>query len=389
MNILLTNIWISNYGGTEVYIRDLSVYLYKNGHGVEVYSPNLGQVAREIASNGINIVDSIEGLVNTPDLIHAQHYTPTLDVISKFPGVPVVYFLHDRIHLIDNPPRYSRIKKYVAVDYNCLDKLTIDNNINKEKTTVIYNWVDTSVFKLRTKFAKKPRRALVFSNNTSFDGFFKTIKEACDELNIEVHGIGIHFGNSHSSPEKILHNYDIVFAKAKCAMEGIATGAAVILCDKTGLGQLVTTDNIDQCRRFNFGMKLLTKPITKDKLIVEINKYNSDESQKVTDKLRNDATLESAMIKIIKLYHEIIDNDIDSNNRILDEKDQRLISDYLGLKEVIINSKIRQTEEKYKEHIKNFTLANETLMKSIDYRLGRVIIYPLRTIYHFFRRNNK
>ena len=36
-------------------------------------------------------------------------------------------------------------------------------------------------------------------------------------------------------------DYDLVFAKARCALEAMAVGAAVVLCDTHGLGPMVTS----------------------------------------------------------------------------------------------------------------------------------------------------
>jgi hypothetical protein len=52
MNILITNIWLSNHGGTEVGVRDLAIAFHKRGLHVEVYSPELGEVADEIRDAG-------------------------------------------------------------------------------------------------------------------------------------------------------------------------------------------------------------------------------------------------------------------------------------------------------------------------------------------------
>ena len=45
-------------------------------------------------------------------------------------------------------------------------------------------------------------------------------------------------------PEAILGDYDLVFAKARAAMEAMATGCAVILCDRVGAGPLVCRANL-------------------------------------------------------------------------------------------------------------------------------------------------
>lgn len=177
MNILITNIILQNLSGTEVYVRDLAVQLKNRGIHVEIYSPVLGDLAEEIKAQGILVVDEIHQIRTKPDLIHAQHYIPSLEAITRFPDVPVIYFLHDRTHIMDHPPKYFKIVKYVAVDYNCLDRLLIDLNIPEQKTEVLYNWVDTQRFKTRKNFSKQISKALVFSNYATKNNYFKTLKK--------------------------------------------------------------------------------------------------------------------------------------------------------------------------------------------------------------------
>jgi len=248
MNILITNIILANYSGTEVYVRDLAVALSSRGNHVEVYSPELGRVADEIRNSGIHITDSIQEVITKPDLIHAHHFIPTMDAVVRFPEVPVIFFLHDRRNPSDTPPKYGSIMKYVAVDYNCLDRLIIDNGIPEHSTTVLYNWVDTSRFKFREAFHDKPKKALVFSNSASPDNYFRTIQKTCFRLGISADGIGLNLKNPTSHPEQVLNDYDIVFAKAKAAMEALSTGAGVIVCDILGLGGIVSVDNFDYFR---------------------------------------------------------------------------------------------------------------------------------------------
>ena len=97
--------------------------------------------------------------------------------------------------------------------------------------------------------------------------------------NLEVDGLGQGFENSIFDPERVLPKYDIVFAKAKAAMEAMATGAAVIICDFRGLGGMVSSQNFQHFRRLNFGMKSMTKEITLDAISAELKKYNHEESQ--------------------------------------------------------------------------------------------------------------
>ena len=209
MKILITNIYLASFSGTEVYVRDLAIALHKKGMDVEVFTNLLGLVSNEIEEAGIHVVDSVDQLIHQPDIIHAHHFIPTMEVIRRFPDIPIIYFLHDRTHLVDSPPKYHRIVKYIAVDYNCLDRLLIDHRIEKEKTDVLFNWVDTKRFKIRSEINEKPLKAVVFSNYASSDSHFKNIQEACATMGIELDGIGLKLGKSVKNPENFLQNYDI------------------------------------------------------------------------------------------------------------------------------------------------------------------------------------
>ena len=61
----------------------------------------------------------------------------------------------------------------------------------------------------------------------------------------------------------MLGQYDIVFAKARCALEALAVGNAVVLCDTVGVGPMVTTGEVDRLRRLNFGVRALREATTR------------------------------------------------------------------------------------------------------------------------------
>jgi glycosyltransferase involved in cell wall biosynthesis len=405
MNILITNIWLNYHGGTEVGVRDLAIALHKRGNHVEVYSPELGTVADEIRNAGILIVDSTDDLIMKPDLIQAQHFMPAMDAMIRFPGVPAIYFLHDRTHPSDTPPKYSQVVKYMAVDYNCLDRLIIDNGIDESLTGVIYNWVDTDRFRLRSAISEKPAKALVFSNYATEKNYFKILEEACSKLDLELEGIGVGFGNSIKDPENILHQYDIVFAKAKAAMEAMATGAGVILCDTRGLGEFVSRENFNHCRKFNFGMKTLVRPVDVDLVVEEIGKYRPDKILEAANLIRNNASFSVYIDDILKLYNAAINEYHQRRNEDKNIDDILTIQKYLSLK----NSSFRR-EMKNKQNLsrsieklgvsinlkgeinkdqKNMILSlkreNIQLKNSWSYRIGRFITSPARIFYEFFK----
>lgn len=306
MNVLLTNIYLDSHFGTEVYTRDLAVALHNRGIHVEVYSPQPGKVAAEIRDAGIHVTDTPDQLLHCPDIIHGHHYEPTVQALACFPDTPALYFVHDRTNPVDTPVKHSRVIKYLASDHNTLDRLVIDEGIPPEHTAVLLNWVDTRKFLLRAQRNNKPQKALVFSNYASEINYLPVLRKACRAMDLSLDCIGQGVGRELKNPEQVLGNYDIIFAKAKAAIEAMATGACVIACDFRGLGEMVTTQNYGHFRKYNFGMKILSRPITKELVVEEIKKYDCGEGIKVAALIREEACLERYIDILLGYYQEVI-----------------------------------------------------------------------------------
>ena len=392
MKILITNIWLEHHGGTEVGVRDLAIALNKNGIAVEVYTPLPGAVAAEIEQAGIHVANSVNDLRSKPDLIHGQHFQPTMDAIIEFPDVPVVYVLRDRTFPGDVPPKLNQVVKYVAVDYNCLDRLVIDNDIPDFKTMVIYNCVDTERFKMRSHIARKPQHAVIFSNYARKDNFYKPIREACDQMGIRLDVIGMGFGNELRDPENFLPKYDLVFAKAKAAMEALATGAGVILCDDRGLGEFVTSEKFQHFRKFNFGMKTLTRPVEVSLLKAEIDRYNAGEISRTSEMIREAASFKSYTQEFIKLYRTVIDEYHRRDQLTNKAEDLQVLVNYFSQKQTdALDAALKEQQlemQKKSEDIHNQFLKTQNELQRIiqliihsgSFRIGRFLTYPIRII---------
>jgi hypothetical protein len=77
-----------------------------------------------------------------------------------------------------------------------------------------------------------------------------------------------------------------VFAKARAAIEAMAVGCAVILCDARGAGTLVTSANVEELRHWNFGFRVLTAPLTAAQLQSQIKSYDAADAAAVSAWIR-------------------------------------------------------------------------------------------------------
>ena len=92
--VLITNAFIENWSGSELYVHDVAMELIKRGHKPVVYSPHIGKLAEELRSKSIPVIKDLNLIGVKPDLIHGQHHLETMTAIAHFPGTPAVFFCH-------------------------------------------------------------------------------------------------------------------------------------------------------------------------------------------------------------------------------------------------------------------------------------------------------
>jgi hypothetical protein len=314
LRVLITNHFLRGRTGSELYVCELATSLLRRGHTPIVYSPQLGPTAHELREATVPVVDSLDAIASPPDLIHGQHHVETMAALLRFPDTPAVFFCHGWLPWEETPPKHPRILHYVAVDDTCRDRLLWEHAAPEQRVSVILNSVETEQFLPRSPLPPKPARALVFSNGGSHIG---AVREACLRTQLTLDVIGADSGNVALRPQDVLGQYDIVFAKARCALEALAVGSAVVLCDTVGVGPMVTTDEVDQLRRLNFGVRALRGIVDADLLEREIARYDPHDAAEVSRRIRETAGREKAIDQIVELYHDVV-GEFETSKRDLD-----------------------------------------------------------------------
>jgi Glycosyltransferase Family 4 len=306
LRILITNNTLAERGGSELYARDVASSLLRRGHTPIVYSTRLGEVAQELRELTIPVVDNLGLLAEPPDLIHGHHHVETMTALLHFPNVPAVSFCHGFLPWEEIPPSFPRILRYVAVDHTCRDRLICEHAIPSERVRVVLNFVDLRRFEAREPLPKSPRRGLIFSNQMRESVGVPAVRDACARAGIELDVVGKNEGGFCARPELVVGRYDIVFAKARCALEALAVGTAVVLCDTAGAGPMVTTTNLDELRRLNFGIRTLQESLQAGVIEREIARYDPADAAEVSRRIRATSDLEAAVDQILAVYQEVL-----------------------------------------------------------------------------------
>jgi hypothetical protein len=306
LRVLITNTTLASFTGSETYVRDLALGLLRKRQNPIVYSPELGEIAQELRQATVPVLDHLEAMVAVPDVIHGNHNADLMTALLQFPCVPAVFFCHSWTQWLAAPPLHPRILRYVAVDDTCRDRIEFEHSIPEDRVQVLLNATDLERFKPRKPLPSRPQRALIFSNGANEYTHLGAVREACARAGIELDVVGAGVNGATSKPELVLPKYDLVFAKARCALESLAVGTAVILCDVSGSGPMVTTAELEKLRRLNFGIRALNQKVDPDLLLHQIARFDPQDAAEVSRRIRATAGLAPFIDQVLSLYHEVI-----------------------------------------------------------------------------------
>jgi hypothetical protein len=306
VRILFTNNTLDGWAGTEVWVRDMALELLARGHSPVAYSRRLGVVAQELRRATVPVVDDLEQLAEPPDVIHGHHHLETMTALLRFPGVPAVAFCHGWVPAEEAVPAFPRIRRYLASDDLARERLIAESGIPPERVVTLRNFVDLRRFRPRAPLPPRPARALVLSNLASEASHLPVVRSACRAAGLTLEVVGGAAGTATARPEEALGAADVVFAKGKAALEAAAVGAAVIVCDTHGLGPLVSSAELDRQRALNFGVRLLSEPLTEEGVARRLAAYDPEDAARVRDRLRAEAGLDRAADRLLEVYAAVL-----------------------------------------------------------------------------------
>jgi hypothetical protein len=183
--------------------------------------------------------------------------------------------------------------------------MMFEHGIPEESIDLLANAVDLARFQRRAPLPSSPRRALVVNNGAVETGHVAILRSACARRNIHLDILGELSGNATWNPENILPQYDLVFARARCALEAAAVGTAVILCDEHAMGGMVTTASLDAMRALNFGFRTLQTAVTEELVGAEIDRYDAADASAVSDRIRASAPIDALADQYIAIYRRL------------------------------------------------------------------------------------
>ncbi len=258
--------------GSSTYTFTLASELKSRGHEVHVFSPHAEIIAGELEKKCVKVYETLTDISGEEyTCIIAQHNILAFVLRSIKPEVPMIFISHGILPFLEQPPSINtNIQKYIAISEKVKDNLVFNYGIPAANVDIVRNFVDVNRFYPQTEINESPKVVLFMSNQHS-SKVYKTVKGACEKLNLKLIRIG--GTNKVLNTEDYINKADIVISLGRGILEAMACGRAAIVCDYAGGDGIITTDTINEIREYHFSGRRFGKDYDAEDMIREIEKY--------------------------------------------------------------------------------------------------------------------
>lgn len=287
MKILLTNLFLQGYTGSESFVHTLGKALREQGHEVTFYVHNWGWFGDQVRKEGFEcwFNPNAKGykLPHTNfDVVHFQHQETVAAIYDQVKHIPKMFISHGMLPQPEQPLPYH---SHPMEGYAGVSEETLENVMNKSgavfsskgvKTTIIRNIIDTERFSTPVGIEQEPKNVLIISNYMRrTPQYIALVKQACEMLGLTLQIIG-DAGQRVRDTRPYIEKADIVIGIGRCAYEAMSMGRNVLVFDYQGLeGMIESRERYELFRRNNLsGRYRNKKDVTINDVIQEIKRYS-------------------------------------------------------------------------------------------------------------------
>ena len=252
VEIVIGQLHLGAVGGAETYVLTVAEQLQGLGHGVTVFSLELGQSAALGLERGLEIRGSEDELPEACDIVLANDSVTAYRLADHYPTAAMVFVVHADEYDLSVPPQVPEVVQAVVVLHDRVARRVRALGYVPEVVR-LRQPVDTKRFLPRTPLRDPARRVLMLGNWVSGDRR-DVVFEVCASVGLQCEHRGSRGGGGSTlEPEIELCRADIVIGKGRVIIEAMASGRAAYVYDNNGGDGWVTPDRYALLEADNFG----------------------------------------------------------------------------------------------------------------------------------------
>jgi glycosyltransferase involved in cell wall biosynthesis len=251
VEVVIGQLHLGAVGGAETYVLTVAEQLQRLGHGVIVFTLELGQSAALGLERGLEIRGSEDELPEACDIVLANDSVTAYRLAERYPTAPLVFVVHGEEYDLCVPPQVPDVVQAAVVLHDRVGRWVRALG-HVPEVVRLRQPVDTKRFLPRTSLRDPARRVLMLGNWVHGDRR-DVVLEVCASLGLECDHRGFRGGASTLEPELELCRADIVIGKARVIVEAMASGRAAYVYDHNGGDGWVTPDRYALLEADNFG----------------------------------------------------------------------------------------------------------------------------------------
>lgn len=319
-HILLTQLRLQDYAGSEIVTFELADYFSRQGARVSIVTTSYGlpiQGEFEKLSNiKVYILDSAEyhELVSESviDIAWIHHQIIPSELVEKSNTTHFI-FHHMSPYSAIEAPIFSRIENALASAILCNSQETLDEFISKElvakddaRVSVLNNPAPDK-FRGVTKKKRKLESLLVVSNHMPDE--LKGAMTILQERGVSVSVLGAHDEEYRRVTPDDIKRYDAVVSIGKTVQYSILSRRPVYCYDRFGGPGYLERDNFQKCEEFNFSGRGFSQK--------QPSEIADEIVSKFTDAQKYVASMSDRMLKRYTLEERVADilKNLSNNNR--------------------------------------------------------------------------
>ncbi|MBV9311233.1 MAG: hypothetical protein JOZ73_10390 [Solirubrobacterales bacterium] len=273
MRVVLATHSLAQTGGSESYALTVAHELRRLGHEITLAAQELGSVAELAEREGLHVTTVSGELPGTCDAVIVQDAIVTAPMVERYPHAPVVHVAHsptfDHQLPLLAPPVIAAVVALSERVVNRIQALALDVPITRLRQPI-----DTDRFVEAGPLPARPRRALLLGNYLTGERR-RVLVDGWSKAGVQCVQVGLSTCQELDVRPAIAAA-DIVVAKGRAVLEGMACARAVYVYDDYGGDGWITPQRYDALERDGFAGLGSGGPRTSADLAADLNAYRPE-----------------------------------------------------------------------------------------------------------------